>query len=444
MSGGPLVASDRVVAALFGRGLASAAMDFARAAIARGDPRRAILAEQLDALRDGRGLGRAEEPPVALDLSLAHALVERHRYAEARCLLRAVEAAGERAPALRELLDRVLAPLPAEAEPSYEALLQLVGVGQASGALRALEEVLTELPDAPSWLRDRHAALAGLVRGAWREALAPVGSMTRETVLERLRERDLPGALEAARVSGAGELAERLSRLVEASAEEAEIVSDPRAAGTLPIEGRGMALFQLRMGALDAADGSLRRLLAADETDEGTRAILADVLEVRRALGDEVEPMPSRAASVHWLNKTRRADGGGWQPGVARYGRYGDDDADEPTDVLGAADEAELLLKLGKTEPALALYRVLAIRHPDRETYRARVAEIEALIAQNVAPAISEVTARHDLSALIEESLPTDVRRRLDARPTMPSLAAALDLPDDGPTLDGPDPEDVR
>lgn len=433
MQGSAPPPSDRVVATLWRRGLVSSAMDYARAALGRRDRHHAVLQEQLEALRAGQELDDHGED-VPLTVELVGAMVDRYRYHEARCLLRAV--AHEAAGPIGQLLDDALAPFPPGVDPSYEALHQLIAVGQAPSALRALGEVVEQMPEAPDWLSVPHRALRTLVSGEWRALLAPVEAVTRDTVLERLRLRDLEGALAAAEAAHADQLAGRLRRLHEASQAETGKPDDPEDQRTVPIEGIGMAMFQVRMGALQAADGSLRKLLRSNPDDEELRRILADVLAVRRALGAEVELMPPRVASVHWLSKTSRADGGKWSRGDDEaHPRYGDDDAEESTNVLNAAHEAELLLKLGKTEQALSVYKLLAIRHPQSDAYRARIVEIEALIEHNLQPVAYEVTAKHDLSALIEKSLPTGAKQHVDMRPTKKSFPRFAEMPDDGPTL---------
>lgn len=396
-------------------------MDLARAAIARNDSHQAVLSEQLEALRGGQPLREheaVEEPTI--DLSLVGALVDRHRYYEARSLARAIDPGEEPAvETISGLLDQALAPFPAEADASYGSLLQLARVGQAPAARRALQEVMLQLPEVPDWLRERYRALSVLESGEWRNLLRPVAQVTRDTVLERLRARDLRGALGAARAAGAGELAERLERLLSAIDELSRQLpdEDPKDQRTLPMEGHGMAVFQLRMGALKPAESCLRKILELEPDDEVARELLPDVIAVRRALGAEVEPMPPRAASVHWLRKNRPAPTEGWASGD-EHASWADDETDENTNVLNAAHEAELLLKLGKTDQALNLYRLLAIRHPKSAAYRARIREIEALIEHNVGAVAVEVTARHDLKELIERSLPTGQRKSDMARPT--------------------------
>src|SRR5690606_818407 len=110
--------------------------------------------------------------------------------------------------------------------------------GQASSALRALEEVVRESPAPQAWLTARQRALASVVRGLWRHDPAPVEAVTRDTVLARIRARDLPSALEAARAAGASELAEVLGRLLAATervfADGSADSDDPE---TAPIQG---------------------------------------------------------------------------------------------------------------------------------------------------------------------------------------------------------------
>ncbi|MBZ0120004.1 MAG: hypothetical protein K8H88_23650, partial [Sandaracinaceae bacterium] len=314
---------------------------------------------------------------------------------------------------LLTLLERALAPLPPEADPSFAALLQLIRIGQASSAARALDEVL-RAGEPPAWLVERHRSLRALVAGTYRE-VSGITHVTRDLVLARLRGRDLVGALEAARMTGATDLANVLARLVDATdgvlADGRPDEDDPE---TMPIEGHRLCEFQLRIGALEIAEQGYRAILRSRPGDEKARSRLADLIEVRRALGDEPEPMPPRPpGSVDALRKNAKRAAGAWGKGGA-HPRFGDTDNDT-TGNLEASQEAELLLKLGKAEAALDVYRILAIRHPKQQIYRRRIAEIEALIAQRlVSSGIEEITVRKDLSALSEKAIPTLPHVKLD------------------------------
>jgi tetratricopeptide (TPR) repeat protein len=435
------------VRALWRRGHAEAAQAFAAAALARDDRRRVALRAQLEALRAGRPLeagaadAGATDLDVEPDLELVSALVERHRYAEARWLLRAagLDAEDPRGGRLGALLDEALAPFPDDADPAFAAVLRLLAAGQAPSALRALEEVARQSAAPAEWLGRRIGALEALVRGGWREGatpeppVAPVAPVTRETVLARLRARDLPGALEAARGADAPELAAVLQRLVDATE---RVFSDPDGDGlepeTVPMQGHRLCEFQIRMGVLHEAERGYRAILRRAPADETARARLSDVVALRRALGEEPEPVPRRRASMDQLKKNAPRATGGWASGSAarRYARFDEVEGEESTDVFLPAQEAELLLKLGKAEQALQVYRVLAIQHPNQQAYRKRIAEIEALIAQRMTSAAAEATRKHDLSELQRRAVPTKHVRLPEATPP-----GADGEPEEQPTL---------
>ncbi|MCB9592177.1 MAG: hypothetical protein H6719_05540 [Sandaracinaceae bacterium] len=208
-------------------------------------------------------------------------------------------------------------------------------------------------------------------------------------------------------------------------------------ATTVPMEGHGLGEFHIRMGMLAEADKVYRKILEKDRHDERARLILGDLVSLRRALGDEADPVPARssrrctgsrrrgpARAAAWGTPTDPAD---------RYPRIGaQDEPDEPTDVLAAADEAELLLKLGKADQALAMYRLLAIRHPKRAAFQRRIEEIEALAAERAGPMAEAVTARHDMSALLAQAVPTNPRIEVaDLARLYPPIG---DFDDDEPT----------
>ncbi|MGE0790058.1 MAG: hypothetical protein AB7S26_30565 [Sandaracinaceae bacterium] len=411
MSAG-LPASDRVVAALFARGLASSAIEFARAAIERGDEASERLSAQLDALRAGSPIEAGGTLP-ELDLGLASSLVDRYRYAEARSVLYALRE-RDTAPgrALAQLLDAALA-------PATETLVEVVTQVRRARAPEArveLERRLSEEETSEPELA-YHASLCALMEGEWRQAVSPVPAAARDSVLALLRGRHLVGALRAAEAAGERELAERLARLVAVTEAETErIEADEESQRTLPMEGHGVAAFQLRMGQLTPADAAYRRIVVDEPTDLRAREILADIIAVRRALGEAVEPMPPRAASVHWLDKRRaatRAHGSGWGRGETSSALSAwNDESGMSTDVLDVAQQAELLLKVGKGREALTVYRNLAIRNPNSSAYRVRVQEIEAMLGRSDVPGIVEVTARHDLGELIKKSAADGVSRR--------------------------------
>ncbi|MCA9606227.1 MAG: hypothetical protein KC619_11560 [Myxococcales bacterium] len=438
--------SERIVVALWRAGHARAARQYAGHALARNDPARAVLHRLDDAIEQGRAVPDLE--PVPLDFALVVALVDRYRLHEAETVLRAAELtrADRRARRLAALLEEALAPFPADADPSFSAALQLVRAGQAPSALRALEEVLGQTTGAPEWLVRRQRALGSLVRGGWWEAPEPVEPITRDTVLAKVRKRDLEGALEAAERARATELAGVIRRLLK----ETEGLFSEGAAeepSTVPMEGHPLGEFQIRMGLLKDADTLYRKLLEKDPHDARARRILTDVVALRRALGDEAAPLPPReVSSVHWLSKTGPKRTAQWSAGPdtsdGRFPRISDAEPDEPTNVLAAAEEAELMVKLGKADQALAIYRLLVVRHPNRAAYQRRIEEIEALIEEHAGPMAEAVTARHDMKALMAQAVPTNPKIGIkDLMDLYPNIG---ELDDDENTMTAVDPNPLK
>jgi len=404
--------SDRIVVALWRKAQVQAAAELARHALARSDPARSVLHEQLDRLREGHSVDDELSVP-ALDFALVITHVEERRFHEAACLLGALEFAEPGARRLGALLREALSPIPAGADPSFGALSELIRAGQAPSALRALEEVVRQTEPVPSWLSERCHALSLLVGGDWWRGPASVEQVTASTVLARLRERDLPGALEAAEVADAAMLAAVLRRLLEETGRTfEEAAQSPRdSAGTMPVEGLALGAFHLNMGMLSHAEAVYRRLIRDQGDDERTRALLADVIALRRALGEDAQPIPPRKrVSLHWLSKNKPKRAAEWGAGSDRAEWAEESAFDESTEVLDAAQEAELLLQLGKADQALGMYRILASRHPKKTVYKRRIKEIEALIVERLAPVAAEVTDHHDLSALGATAVPTNPR----------------------------------
>lgn len=389
---------DRIAAALWRRGALEAAHELALAAITRGDPRASACHGLLDRLRRGESPD-AGLPLPALDLELVATLLELGQLAEARAVLAGAQLAEPAAGRLGRLLDEVLAPFPPHADPSFAAVLQLVRAGCAPSALRALEEVIRASPAAPPYLLARRRALASCLHGTWRSE-APghvVEAVTRDTVLARIRARDLPAALSAAQEAGAAELAEVLQRLLEATERMfSDPVLDTDERETIPMQGHRLQEFHLRIGLLLDAERGYRALLERNAADERARTMLADVVALRSALGEETAPIPPRpGAQVGWLKKNApRGPDPAWSAG--RHSSWADS-PDDSTANMRPADEAELLLKVGRVDQALYVYRILATRHPEKPRYQKRIAEIEALVAQRVSPVAAEVTVRRNL-----------------------------------------------
>lgn len=405
---------DRIAVALWRLGSAHAAIELSHAAIARGDARWMVCRMAIDRMQRGQSPDVDGEVPV-LDLALVGAMLERGHWIEALWVLRGASIDGPVARGLTRALEEALAPFPAEADPSFDAVRKLVRAGRAASALRALEEVLRDTSSPPPWLVARQRALAFVVRGHWKEA-PPLEPITRDTVLARIRARDLPAALEAARAAGATELAAILARLLAATESAlADVIPDGDDPETIPIQGHRLAELHVRMGVLPEAERTYRSILRERPNDERARTMLTDVVALRRALGDSPEPVPPRAASVGFLNKNapRGGYGEGWSSGSAAH-----EDEEHSTANLHVAQEAELLLRLGRAREALDVYRILALRHPMQQIYGKRIREIEALIARRMTPVDGEVTIRKDVSELELEAVPTNAGFALSELPS--------------------------
>ena len=76
----------------------------------------------------------------------------------------------------------------------------------------AIDEVIAQSEHTPAWLVVRQRVLGALVRNTWRQEQG-TALLTRRAVLERVRARDLKGALDAAKASGSAEIVSILERL---------------------------------------------------------------------------------------------------------------------------------------------------------------------------------------------------------------------------------------
>ncbi|MGF1467901.1 MAG: hypothetical protein ACFCGT_17410 [Sandaracinaceae bacterium] len=359
------------------------AVEDARELFSWGQRRRGADGARCRALLEALEAGREppEAPPVEVSLARVGELLDAERLHEARAFLRG-SGLDQEADAVRLafLLDQALAPVPPGADPSFEAVLELVGAGHASTARRAMQNVLERDEGGPAWLVERSTALAQLLDGRWASPSDPAPRPTRGPVVERLRENDLPGALQAARRIGAEDLISILERLVAGS----ERVSGQRLADVDPAAeptGHRLAELHLREGHLGLAALAYEEIRQEHPDDERAISRLADIADLRRVLGQATPPPPPRAArSGSALRKSgpRKLNPHAWSAAGGRPSFLAR--ADDETQALDAAREAELLLQLGKAEEALLVYRILCVRAPDESAYRQRLAEIEAVV----------------------------------------------------------------
>jgi hypothetical protein len=114
-----------------------------------------------------------------------------------------------------------------------------------------------------------------------------------DAVIERLRARDLHGALGLARQrtaatpadGDAAALVSALGRLVAAiDRASAQDSGDPLLQPTTPLQGHDVVLFQLRMGNLDLAERVLRKIVLEEPLDRLARERLADCETIRRVI----------------------------------------------------------------------------------------------------------------------------------------------------------------
>jgi hypothetical protein len=170
----------------------------------------------------------------------------------------------------------------------------------------------------------------------------------------------------------------------------------PSKAGTVPLEGAGLALLQLRMGNFQDAERLLRGIVVSSPADHVARDRLSDVLVLRRAIedveGDEPEPLElAKTPAPDWLNKRGpRASPEGWAAAAPSKGAsqsssasWGDDE-DGSTSVIRPDEEAELHMKSGHPERAIEIYEMLITRYPDKPRFRARLDEVRAMAARAV------------------------------------------------------------
>lgn len=410
---------DNLARALLMRGARDAAIMLLRAASRRGGDERARCEGLLAAIL-ARPTDRVSGPPIHLDAELVEAIAASGRLYEAHAVALGADmsrnvAGVEIAAALEEIF------LPHD-DWSNDWKLRWQDA-LASGSLSSMSNLDREVSvaqDPPAPLRARAALALRLLRGFSLTSathvrdplgdleLPELGDDARKRILDLITHRDLPGALREAHTmafegrAGANEVAIVLGRLVSAAERAMTDGAGPKLASTVPLGGSGMALFQLRMGNLSEALRLFRLMLAENPSDYAARECLTDLVALERALGlaqaMAISEPPARAPSTDWLDKKqRRASMEGWasssKPAIPVHSSDWDDD-DPSTSVMKSDHEAELLLKSGHPERALALYEELVKRYPDRPRFAQRRAEIRAMVQDRSAPLAMESTVR--------------------------------------------------
>jgi len=403
---------DHLARALLMRGAREPALTLLRAAVRRGGDERSRCAALLSAV-ESRPTDRVSGPPIAIDASLVEALASAGRLEEARALAlggdvtRSV-AGAEIAAALEEVF--------ASSEDWPQAWRRRWQDALASGsasAVAAIEREASVAREPPPVLGSRARLALRLLRGFSLtgnteiraldgEAPVPVlDDVSRRRIAARLAASDLAAAVREAHAlafegaSGAAHVAALLGRLADASDRAQREPAPGAPAATLPLDGDGLALFQLRMGNVGDSLGILRARAAENPEDRPTHELLADLEALAKALEADVttpaEPPPPRATGV--LDKRgRKAGAGGWAAAKAAPSapEWGDD---ESTSVMKADREAELHVEAGNLRRALELYEQLCREHPERPQFAARRRALEARLAQG-GPLVPEPTLR--------------------------------------------------
>lgn len=416
----PLPSLDHIARALLMRGSRDAAIALLEAATARGGDDKARCEILLAALR-ARPTDRVSGPPITLDADLVEELASTGRIREARAVASGIDI-GRTALGVEiaRALDHVCADPQLLGAPWRDRWEEVLGKGSLS-ALSALERDVGSGVRVPPWLRERMEISGRLLRGfsltSSTDVKEPAADEGPELPEENRRElaglmarRDLPGALRAARrladagVAGASEVAIVLSRLL-AAAERAQANDQALSSATLPMEGPGLALLQVRMGNLDEAERGFRRFVLESPSDHVSREHLADLVALRRALGPPdglspprpaPPPAKDRTPAPEWLDKKKgKAGVEGWaarpKPEAVGVDLFDDDPS---TAVMRSDHEAELLLKAGHPERARQLYAQLALRFPDKPRFAERLAQIEEMIEEKTSLIASEPTVR--------------------------------------------------
>jgi hypothetical protein len=97
---------------------------------------------------------------------------------------------------------------------------------------------------------------------------------------------------------------------------------------------------------------------------------------------------PAKSAAPGWLDKNKtRPSASGWaapDKGAARPSVSSWEEEDS-TSVIRPDEEAELHVKAGHPERAVPIYQLLVSKYPDKPRFRARLVELEMLVAASAA-----------------------------------------------------------
>jgi tetratricopeptide (TPR) repeat protein len=416
---------DNLARALLMRGAREPAMMLLKAAVRRGGDERARCESLLMAVQ-ARPTDRVSGPPITLDAGLVESVAGSGRLYEAHAIALGADisrnvAGVEIAAALTE----VFLPVDDWAPGWRVRWLDALASGVMS-SMTGLEREASVATDPPPALRPRVAIALRLLRGfsltGATDVRDPLGDHTlpilsddaRERILSRINGSDLPGALREAHAMafegrpGTNEVAIVLGRLLHATERAMQEAPQQKLASTVPLGGPGMALFQLRMGNFAESQRLFRQMVLESPTDYASREHLTDLMALEQALGlarsqPSQKPLPvpeppSRAPSTDWLDKRGRKSGvEGWAASAKPPPDIDWNDDDDSTSVMKSDHEAELHLKAGHPERALALYEELVKRFPDRPRFAQRKAEIEAMLEARSAPIAMEPTIRRDV-----------------------------------------------
>lgn len=131
-----------------------------------------------------------------------------------------------------------------------------------------------------------------------------------------------------------------------------------------------------------------------------------------------IDPRMRKVTSPETLNKkdlkqTFKESSAGYQPGSSGQHPVSDWETEDSTAVLRPDMEAELLLKQGFAQQALASFERLAQSFPDNPRFAVRVEQIKQMIEKNLAPIPAEVTVRRDISDLRQQARPTGMKMEI-------------------------------